>query len=84
MIQCIKTIKEYEDEIIKQNENKKKEIFVANDDDDTIEDFISPEKLKINEDKRKKKSFYDISRQMTLMKNDFRKSKTYNKIKKIL
>ena len=79
-----KTIKEYEDEIIKQNENKKKEIFVANDDDDTIKDFISPEKLKINEDKRKKKSYYDISRQMTLMKNDFRKSKTFNKIKKML
>ena len=77
-----KTIKDYEDEIIIQNKKKKeKEILVVNDDDDKIEDFISPEKLKINEDNRKKKSFYDISRQMTLMKNDYRKSKTYNKIK---
>ena len=62
--------------IIQNKKKKEKEILVVNDDDDKIEDFISPEKLKINEDNRKKKSFYDISRQMTLMKIDYMKSKT--------
>ena len=78
-LEALKSIKNYEDENDKNNQNKKeRQIVVANDEE--IKDFITPEKKKKNEEKRIKKAFYDLHRQMTLMQSQIiKKSNTYKK-----
>ena len=78
-LEALKSIKNYEDENDKNNQNKKeRQIVVANDEE--IKDFITPEKKKKNEEKRIKKAFYDLHRQLTLMQSQIiKKSNTYKK-----
>lgn len=62
-----KTIKEYENEIAKINENKReRKIKII--EDDEIKEFIKPENVELFDKKRNEKVIYDLNRQMTLMK----------------
>ena len=78
-LQAKKTIKNYEDEIAKANENKKeRKIKVI--EDDEMKELIKHDNLEINEEKRRQKAIYDLNRQMTLMEDELiRKSNTLPK-----
>ena len=71
-----KTIKNYEDEIAKINENKReRKINVI--DDEELKEFIKHENIEQFEKKRNQKAIYDLNRQMTIMQAElYKKSKT--------
>ena len=71
-----KTIKNYEDEIAKINENKReRKINVI--EDEELKNFIKHGNVEQFEKKRNQKAIYDINRQMTLMQNElYKRSKT--------
>ena len=71
-----KTIKNYEDEIAKINENKReRKINVI--EDEELKKFIKHGNIEQFEKKRNQKAIYDINRQMTLMQNElYKRSKT--------
>ena len=71
-----KTIKNYEDEIAKINENKReRKINVI--DDEELKEFIKHENVEQFEKKRNQKAIYDLNRQMTIMQAElYKKSKT--------
>ena len=71
-----KTIKNYEDEIAKINENKReRKINVI--EDEELKKFIKHGNVEQFEKKRNQKAIYDLNRQMTLMKNElYKRSKT--------
>ena len=72
-----KTIKNYEDEIAKINENKMKR--KSNINEDELKKFIKHETIEL-EKKRDEKVKYDLNRQMTLMEEELiRKSNTLEK-----
>jgi NIMA (never in mitosis gene a)-related kinase len=72
-----KTIKNYEDEIAKINENKMKR--KSNINEDKLKKFIKHETIEL-EKKRDEKVKYDLNRQMTLMEEELiRKSNTLEK-----
>jgi len=73
-----KTIKNYEDEMEKQNKNKKEKKFKVIEDE--LKKFVKKENIEINEKRRKEKAIYDLNRQMTLMEDEIiRKSNTLQK-----
>ena len=71
-----KTIKNYEDEIAKINENKReRKINVI--EDEELKKFIKHGNVEQFEKKRNQKAIYDLNRQMTLMQNElYKRSKT--------
>ena len=71
-----KTIKNYEDEIAKINENKReRKINVI--EDEELKKFIKHGNIEQFEKKRNQKAIYDLNRQMTLMQNElYKRSKT--------
>ena len=71
-----KTIKNYEDEIAKINENKReRKINVI--EDEELKNFIKHGNVEQFEKKRNHTAIYDINRQMTLMQNElYKRSKT--------
>ena len=71
-----KTIKNYEDEIAKINENKReRKINVI--EDEELKNFIKHGNVEQFEKKRNQKAIYDLNRQMTLMQNElYKRSKT--------
>ena len=73
-----KTIKNYEDEMEKQNKNKKEKKFKVIEDE--LKKLVKNENFELNEKRRKEKAIYDLNRQMTLMEDELiRKSNTLPK-----